>query len=193
MQPPGGDVRAEIGVPAGSPVIGVTARLHTIKGHAYLVQALPEVLRSVPDAHVVLTGDGPDRRDLERMVVGAGLGARVHFLGHRTDVPDVTQVYDVAVVPSLWECLPYVLMEAMALGKPVVASRVGGIPEVVADGVTGTLVPPRDSGALAAAIVDLLRIRPRRAHSARLVAGASRRSSRRGGCLMRRSASTKSC
>jgi glycosyltransferase involved in cell wall biosynthesis len=150
-------VRAKIGVPAGCPVVGMTARLHGMKGHVYLLRALPRVLEAVPDAHVVLAGDGGLRQALEQQARGAGIADRVHFLGHRTDVADVTQVYDLAVLPSVsLETLGYALMEAMVLRKPVVASRFSGIPEVVAEGVTGTLVPPRDPPALAAAIVDLL-------------------------------------
>jgi len=150
-------VRAEIGLPAGCRVIGMTARLHGMKGHVYLLRALPAVFRAVPDAHVVLAGDGGLRQSLEQATRRAGLADRVHFLGHRTDVADVTQLYALAVLPSVsLETLGYALMEAMALRKPVVASRFSGIPEVVEDGVTGTLVPPRDPPALAAAIVDLL-------------------------------------
>ena len=155
---PAAAVRAEIGIPAGCPIIGMTARLHPMKGHVYLLRAMPAVVRAVPDVHLVLAGAGELRRPLEETAAQAGFAERVHFLGHRTDVADVTQIYDVAVLPSVTlECLPYTLMEAMALRKPVVASRFSGIPEVVADGVTGTLVPPRDPKALAVAIVDLLR------------------------------------
>ena len=140
---PAETVRAEIGVPAGCPVIGVTARLDLIKGHAYLLRAIPDVIRAVPDAHVVLAGEGRLRSVLERTAEELGIRERVHFLGNRTDVADVTQVYDVAVLPSVaGEGLPHTVLEAMALRKPMVASRFSGIPEEVDDGVTGTLVPP---------------------------------------------------
>lgn len=155
---PAETVRAEMGVPAGCPVVGMTARLHPMKGHVYLLRAIPEVIRAVPDVQVLLAGDGELRQPLAQAVERAGLAGRVHFLGYRTDVADVTQLYDVALLPSVsLECLPYTLMEAMALCKPVVASRFSGIPEMVADGVTGTLVPRKDPKALAGAIVDLLR------------------------------------
>lgn len=157
-QRPAGVVRAEIGVPAGRPIVGMTARLHPMKGHVHLLRAIPQVMRAVPDAHFVLAGDGELRAELEQQAAASGLAGRVHFLGFRSDVADVTQLYDVALLPSVsLECLPYTLMEAMALRKPVVASRFSGIPEVVEDGVTGTLVPPRNAKALAEAIVDLLR------------------------------------
>jgi len=149
-------VRAEVGVPAGCPVIGMTARLHPVKGHAHLLRALPQVLRAVPDAHLLLVGGGPERARLEGLADEEGVGERVHFLGHRTDVADVTQLYDVTVLASHAESLPYTLIEAMLLGKPAVASRCGGIPEVVEDGVTGTLVPPGNPDALATAVIDLL-------------------------------------
>ena len=155
---PAGEVREGIGVPAGCPIIGMTARLHPMKGHAYLLRAIPVVIRAVPEVHFVLAGDGELRLELEQAVQRAGLAEQVHILGHRTDVADLTQLYDVAVLPSVsLECLPYTLMEAMALAKPVVATRFSGIPEVVEDGVTGTLVLCRDAKALAAAIIDLLR------------------------------------
>ena len=150
------EVRLEIGVPPNVPVIGVTARLHPLKGHKYLLRAMPQILRTVPEAHLILAGGGELRTALENMCIRLGMTERVYFLGHREDVPDITTVYDIAVLPSLSECLPYAPIEAMVLQKPVVASDLAGIPEVVDDGVTGTLVSPRDSRALADAIVDLL-------------------------------------
>jgi glycosyltransferase involved in cell wall biosynthesis len=151
-------VRAEIGVPASCPVVGMTARLHPMKGHVYLLRAAAEVAKAFPDVHVVLVGEGGQRSALERTAEELGIRGRVHFLGHRTDVADVTQVFDVAVLPSVaGEGFPHTVMEAMALRKPMVASRFSGIPEEVDDGVTGTLVPPGDAKALAEAITDLLR------------------------------------
>ncbi len=150
------ELRAQIGLPAGCPVIGMTARLHPIKGHEHLLRALPLIVRSVPDAHLLLVGGGRERARLQRLAEEEGVDERVHFLGHRSDVADLTQLYDVTVLASRAESLPYTLIEAMLLGKPVVASRCGGIPEVVEDGVTGTLVPPGDADALAAAVIDLL-------------------------------------
>jgi glycosyltransferase involved in cell wall biosynthesis len=155
---PAEELRVETGVPPRCPVIGVTARLYPLKGHRYLLDAMPQVLSAVPRAHLVVTGDGVLRAALEQQARALRIADRVHFLGFRADVADVTQLYDVAVLPSVsLECLPYALMEAMALRKPVVASRFSGIPEVVDDGVTGTLVPRRDPKALAEAIIDLLK------------------------------------
>jgi glycosyltransferase involved in cell wall biosynthesis len=94
---------------------------------------------------------------LEQQARDLHVADRVHFMGFRADVADLTQLYDVAVLPSLSEALGYVLLEAMALRKPVVASRIDGIPEVVEDGVTGTLGPCKDPKALAEAIIDLLK------------------------------------
>jgi len=140
-------VRGEIGIPPERPVLGVTARLSLMKGHTYLIQALPQILRRVPDLCVLFVGDGPIRQQLEGQVRQLRLDEHVRFLGHREDVADITQVYDVAVLPSvMYETFGYVNIEAMA----------SGIPEVVEDGVTGRLVAPRDPGQLAAATIDLL-------------------------------------
>ena len=138
-------------------MLGVTARLHPIKGHRYLLDAMPQVLSAVPGAHLVLAGDGLNRPALEQ-ARALRIADRVHFLGHRTDVADVTQLYDVAVLPSVaGECLPYVLMEAMALRKPVVATRFWGIPEEVEDGVTGTLGAAQGAEGAGGAVIELLK------------------------------------
>ena len=153
---PAADVRRELGIPAECRVLGLTGRLHPIKGHTYLLQALPEVIRQFPDVRLLLLGDGGLQAALEEEVVRLGLHEVVHFAGHRSDVADIANVYDIAVLPSLQECMPYAVLEAMALGKPVVASRCGGIPELVRDGITGLMVQRRNPAMLAAAILKLL-------------------------------------
>jgi len=153
---PAAAVRRELGIPAECRVLGVTGRLHPVKGHTYLLQALPNVIRQHPDVRLVLLGDGDLRAVLEREVARLGLQEVVHFAGHRSDVADITNVYDIAVLPSLQECMPFAALEAMALGKPVVASRCGGIPELVRDGSTGLMVERRNPGMLAGAILKLL-------------------------------------
>jgi glycosyltransferase involved in cell wall biosynthesis len=146
-------LQAEYGIPAGAPVVGVVARLEPEKGHPTLLDAWPLVLASVPNAHLLIVGEGSQREVLEEQAANL---ASVHFTGRRDDVPAVTAALDVAVLPSYREAQGLSILEAMALARPVVASAVGGIPEMVEDGRTGLLVPPRDPAALAAAITRLL-------------------------------------
>lgn len=133
-------------------------RLAGIKGVSVLFEALERILPRFPDMHLTLIGDGPERADLEREAQMRGLGDVVIFAGYRSqaEVAEALQEADLLVLPSFAEGVPVVLMEAMAAGLPVIASRVAGIPELVEDGVSGLLVPPGDSDALAGAINELL-------------------------------------
>lgn len=149
-------VRAQLGLPEGAVVLGTNARLHPIKGLAHLLTAAPQILAARPQAHFVIAGDGPIRAELESMARRLRLGGQVRFLGFRDDIADLTQIYDLFLLPSLQEAVPFALLEAMSLGRAVVATECGGVPEVVLDGVTGSIVPPRDSRALARAVIDLL-------------------------------------
>jgi glycosyltransferase involved in cell wall biosynthesis len=126
----------------------MAARLAQQKGHRFLVEAVPKVR----DAIFILAGDGPERDALEEQVRLLAVEDRVRFLGYRSDIPELLANSDALVLPSLYEGLPLAVLEAMAAGKPVVATSVGGTDEAVVDGETGFLVPPRDSDALAAAI-----------------------------------------
>jgi len=150
----------EYGMEPGAQVVGVVARLEPEKGHPTLLEGWPSVLRSCPDAYLLVVGEGSRREALESQVRELRIAHRVVFTGRRDDIPAVTAALDVAVLPSYREAQGLTILEAMALSRPVVASNVGGIPEMVEDGVTGLLVPPRDAGALAAAIVRLLRDHP---------------------------------
>jgi glycosyltransferase involved in cell wall biosynthesis len=168
----------EYGFPEGSPLVGCVARLEPEKGHRTLLEAWPLVLARVPDARLLIVGEGSLQEQLQAYADALGLlgdaceagervgtrgarpDARVVFTGHREDVPSVTAALDVAVLPSYREAQGLVILEAMALARPVVATRVGGIPEMIEDGVTGLLVPPRDAEALASAIVRLLMDHP---------------------------------
>ena len=134
------------------PIIFTPARLHTQKGHTYLLEAA----RLLPDAVFVLAGDGPERERLEQLAQELGIEARVRFLGHRQDIPQLMASCDVFVLPSLYEGLPLTVLEAMAAGKPVVATAVGGTDEAVVHGVTGLLVPPANPTELAGAIRAML-------------------------------------
>jgi glycosyltransferase involved in cell wall biosynthesis len=215
---------ADYPIAPGAPIVGVVARLEPEKGHPTLLEAWPSVLQAVPNAHLLIVGEGSQRASLEARAAAAGLlaspplappnapspsepppngmspsdrspspsdrspsepliyqlasdsGARndtaprrgrrrqirpsVTFTGRRDDVPAVTAALDVAVLPSYREAQGLSILEAMALSRPVVASAVGGIPEMIDDGRTGLLVPPRDPEALAAALVRVLSDRP---------------------------------
>ena len=124
---------------------GVVARLEPEKGHPTLLEAWPGVLRAVPDAYLLIVGEGSRRDALEAQARELRIAHRVVFTGRRDDVPAVTAALDVAVLPSYREAQGLTILEAMALSRPVVASNVGGIPEMIEDGVTGLLVPPHDA------------------------------------------------
>jgi glycosyltransferase involved in cell wall biosynthesis len=151
---------SEYEIPAGAPIVGVVARLEAEKGHPTLLEAWPAVLGAAPDAHLLVVGEGSQRELLEAQASSLGLlngkASSITFTGRRDDVPAVTAALDVAVLPSYREAQGLSILEAMALSRPVVASAVGGIPEMIDDGRTGLLVPPHDPGALAAAMVRLI-------------------------------------
>jgi glycosyltransferase involved in cell wall biosynthesis len=168
----------EYGFPEGSPMVGVVARLEPEKGHETLLDAWPRVLRSVPEARLLVIGEGSLREALEARAESLGLlgepcsgdrcvgtrgarpGAKVLFTGLRDDVPAVTAALDVAVLPSYREAQGLAILEAMALRRPVVATAVGGVPEMIENGRTGLLVPPHDATALANAITRVLTDHP---------------------------------
>src|SRR5450759_4251205 len=147
-------------IPAESQIVGVVARLEAEKGHRTLLEAWPLVLAAVPSAWLLIIGEGSERDSLEAQVASLGIEDRVVFTGRREDVPAATAALDVAVLPSYREAQGLSILEAMALSRPVVASRVGGIPEVIEAGVSGLLVSPRDPEALAGAIIRLLKDHP---------------------------------
>jgi glycosyltransferase involved in cell wall biosynthesis len=149
-------IREEYGMESGSHIVGVVARLEPEKGHQTLIEAWPQVLRSCPDAYLLIVGEGSRRDFLEQWAAAHRVAHRVIFTGRRDDVPAVTAALDVAVLPSWREAQGLSILEAMARSRPVVASDVGGIPEMIEDGVTGLLVEHDNPVALAAAIVRLL-------------------------------------
>ena len=152
--------REEFGIPEGVPVVGVVARLEAEKGHRTLIDAWPVVLASHPEAWLLVVGEGSERNSLEAQAASLGISNRVVFTGRREDVPAVTAALDVAVLPSYREAQGLSVLEAMALSRPVIASNVGGIPEMIEEGVSGLMVPPGDCDALAGAIVRLLSDHP---------------------------------
>jgi glycosyltransferase involved in cell wall biosynthesis len=149
--------RTELGWTPGRPVVGTVARLHRQKGIIHLLRAGPRIFSAVPESRIVVVGDGPQADRMAREARRLGLGERCLFLGERRDAGALMALFDVFVLPSLWEGLPFVLVEAAALGKPIVATAVDGVPELLEDGRTGLLVPPGDPAALADAVIRLLR------------------------------------
>lgn len=149
---------SECGVPRAADrlVVGTVGRLDPVKDHVELLRAFHRVRARGRDAILLIVGDGPCRRDLEREVIALGLEARVVLVGEGSDVPDMLRGMDVFVLPSIAEGMSNTVLEAMATGLPIVATRVGGNPELIDDGVTGRLVPSRDPDALASALLDYL-------------------------------------
>lgn len=142
--------------PSDAIVVGSVGWLTPVKGHRILLEAAARIKQKWPRLHVVIVGGGPLRDELVRLARTRGLADAVRFLGMRDDVPDCLAGTDIYVQPSLNEGMGRALIEAMAAGRPVVASRTGGIPAIVEDRKTGLLVPPGDPGALAAAIAELI-------------------------------------
>jgi glycosyltransferase involved in cell wall biosynthesis len=153
-----GAFRREMGWGGEAPMVLFAGRLAWQKGVEGLLAAWGSVAAQCPAAQLVIAGDGPQRAQLERLAASLDSGSNsVHFLGWRHDLPSLMVAADLLVVPSLWEGFGLVTLEAMAAGKPVVASRVSALPEIVADGETGLLVLPYDREALAGAMIGLLR------------------------------------
>jgi glycosyltransferase involved in cell wall biosynthesis len=150
------EMRAALGYAPEHIVLNMTARLHEKKGHTYLFQAVERLRPRYPQIRVLLVGDGPERAALEAECQARGLTDIVTFLGMRQDVGDLLAASDLSVLPSLLEGLGLVVLEAMVMRCPVVATNGGGIVELVEDGVHGLLVPPADAEALAAAMERII-------------------------------------
>jgi glycosyltransferase involved in cell wall biosynthesis len=149
-------VRRELGIAADQPVILSIGSLRSEKAYEVLIDATARFRGSLPNPRVLIAGEGPERGRLEALIADLGLSETVTLLGVRSDVPDLLAAADLAVCCSDFEGGPLSVMEYMGAGLPVVATRVGGIPELVRDGKNGILVPPRDPGGLAQAVIELL-------------------------------------
>lgn len=153
--------KKRIGIDPLRPVVGTVSRLDEMKGAEYFVRATAKVRAENPATLFLIVGDGPERAELEQLAQRMNIAESLILTGYRADIPEVLSTIDLFVLPSLYEGLPTAALEAMAMAKPVIATHVGGTPEVVEDKVTGLLVPPRDPEALAEAIITLLQDRER--------------------------------
>jgi glycosyltransferase involved in cell wall biosynthesis len=162
--PSGRDVRVELGIEPGVPVIGAVGLLRSQKAQHVLVRAASLLIDEWPQVQVLIVGDGPERAALQGLARELGVADTVRFLGRRTDVPDVLCALDIAVCCSDFEGSPLAVMEYMDAALPVVATAVGGLPDLIEPDVHGLLVPPNDPPALAGALAELLRD-PERAHA----------------------------
>ena len=157
------EVRLGFGIRDTQFVITTVGRLSREKGHCFLLEAAQSILDEYPDARFLIVGDGPLRSQLEQQAKSLGINTAVIFAGYQVDVAGFLGASDLFVLPSLREGTPNALLEAMALAKPVVVSRMGGVPEIVQDSETGLLVSPEDPKSMARAILALMRDRNRAA------------------------------
>jgi len=150
------DVRAECGLPPDATVIGTVGRLNPVKAFDVLIAAFARVVSAHPRARLLIVGDGPERDKLERIAGELGCREQVHFLGYRANPTRLMAAMDVYVNSSMFEGVSLTILEAMTACTPVIATRVGGTPEVIRDGTTGILVAPDDPDAMAAAISSVI-------------------------------------
>jgi glycosyltransferase involved in cell wall biosynthesis len=164
-------VRASLGLAPDDIAVGTVTRLMPSKGNQYLVEAAPAIVREHPNARVLIVGEGELRAELEGQARALALGDRLRFVGFRRDVAEVLTALDFVVFPSLWEGTPLTAFEALAAGKPIVATDADGLLDILTDRHDALVVPKRNAGALAAGVGELIR-RPDLA--GRLAAGAAK-------------------
>jgi glycosyltransferase involved in cell wall biosynthesis len=150
------EVRSALGMPSDSPVVGTTGRIKEQKGQKYLIEAVSTLIKDYPLIRLLIIGDGPLMGEMKRYADSLGINDNVIFLGTRRDVPDLLSAIDIFVLPSLWEGLGIALLEAMAAGKPVIATNIGPFREIVNTEEVGRLVPVKSSEAIASSIEFLL-------------------------------------
>lgn len=151
------DIRQEYRVDPKAPLLGVIGRFSPEKGHMVLLEAMPSIRMTLPKVKVMFIGDGQEEKRLKKRIDELNLGQSIIFTGFKKELAPFYKAMDLVVIPSFSEGMPNVALEAMLHAKPVVATRVGGVPEVVMDGVTGRIVDPRKSEQLAGAIGDIFR------------------------------------
>jgi glycosyltransferase involved in cell wall biosynthesis len=149
-------LRRELGVPESAPLVGIVGRVNAQKGHRFLIEAAPRVLARLPECRFLVVGDGDLLEASKQQAADLGVADRFVFAGHRADIPAVLGALDVFCIASTYEGTPLALFEAMAAGKAIVSTAVDGCREILDDGVTGRLVPPRDPAALADALCAVL-------------------------------------
>jgi len=154
-----GQLPGRLRIPPGAPVVSMIGALRARKGHALAIASWRSVLARVPEARLLIVGDGPERGTLRQQVQRAGLDDRIVFAGRIDDElerVEIVRASDIALLPSYGEALPMALIEASACARPVIATNVGGVREVVSDGVSGKLIPPGEITAIADAVIELL-------------------------------------
>jgi len=151
------DLREKLGIKSGARMIGAIARLHPEKGIDLLIRAFQHLASEFPDSRLVIIGDGPEKENLKKSAQSLGISSRVIFAGFQPDPEKYLSLFDLFALPSRMEAMPVALMQAMAAGKAIVAAKVGGVPELVADHQEGILVPAEDEFMLTRAISRLLR------------------------------------
>jgi glycosyltransferase involved in cell wall biosynthesis len=149
-------VRSRLGLDAQAFLIIMVGTLREPKGHCYMIEAMSELVSRHPNMHALFVGDGELREELQAQATRLGLVEHIHFLGNRSDVPDLLAASDLFALPSLWEGLSMALLEAMASGLPIVASAVSGTVQVMLPNETGLLVPPKDVPKLVEAIEQIV-------------------------------------
>ncbi len=154
----GGRVRKEFGLTDDHLVLSVISRLHPVKGHTIMFYALQHVIKAYNFVRLLVVGSGPEKENLEKIVDELGLAKYVIFTGFRRDIPDVLSATDILVQPSISEGFGLTVIEGMAMNRPVIASAVGGIPEIIKDRFNGLLVTPGDPIALSDAIISLVEL-----------------------------------
>ncbi len=150
------ETRLSLGLPATGPLVGTVTRLMPAKGNRFLVEAARLVLDQTPDVHFCIVGEGKLRGDLERQARHLGIAERIRFAGFTSDVAGAFAAFDVVVFPSLWEGTPLTAFEALAAGRPIVATDADGLADILHDGHDSVIVPKRDAGAIAGAVLALL-------------------------------------
>jgi len=154
--PPDLELKKRMGLPIDSPVITLVAVLRAQKRHELVIAAAAEVIKVFPQARFIFVGDGPGRKRVEQEIKNAQLESHILMTGYREDIPAILSFTDLGIISSVAEGIPQFLFQIMAMGKPVIATEVGGIPEIVTSGVNGVLIPPEDPAALAKALVQVL-------------------------------------